>query len=178
MTQVVPSTGDPDTDPLFAWRSGSCEPWTADVITAIAQALQPLTIVETGTFEGLTTERLATVQGAHVYSIELDIDRYERAKARFTGYPNVTISQGDALDALQSFEDESVDFIFLDDNHTSSHVASEILEAKRILKAGGVCVVHDVYGPFGLSSVVRLAGGICLPFVKLHAAGGLGVLVK
>lgn len=180
MSALLPvATGDPATDPLHFFRSGTTEPWTVDVICALAAALQPNVVIETGTFEGYTTAKLCEVlPSAAVYSIEYDKARYERVQAELTRWPNLTLANRDALEALAEFADESVDFIFLDDDHTPNHVAAEILEAKRVLRGGGVCLVHDVHGHFGLDFIVKLAGGQCLPFVKLHRAGGLGIIVK
>lgn len=179
MSIVVPSTGDPWTDPLFQYRSGSTEPWTVDVVVAMAVALQPYTVIETGTFEGLTTRRLCqALPSATVYSIEFDEQRFLKVKDELADCPNLALSNNDALEAMRGFADESVDFIFLDDDHVANHVAEEIIEARRILRSGGVCVVHDVHGHFGLDAIVKLAGGVNLPFVKLHRAGGLGVIVR
>lgn len=176
---LCPSTGDPLTDPLFAYRSGSTEPPTVDVICCMMRALEVYTVVETGTFEGLTTRVMArTNPQATIYSIEGDEQRYLKARETLADLVNVELSYGDALEKLAGFMDESVDFVFLDDDHTAGHVAEEIVEAKRILKRGGVCVIHDVFGPFNLAPIVKLAGGICLPFVQMHIAGGLGIIVK
>lgn len=167
------------------YAAGSSEPWTVDVVCAMMVALRPSVVVETGTFEGRTTRDMwGALWRAHIkadiYSIEADEGRANAAKLAFMdqGYENVHIAWGDALHELSNFADASVDFVFLDDDHTAEHVAKEIMEVKRILRPGGVCVCHDVVGPFGLDTVVKLAGGICLPFVRLHKAGGLGIIVK
>lgn len=174
-------------DPLAAYRSGSTEPWTADVVAAIAVALNAQTIIETGTFEGHTTVAMAMALSragipATIYTVEVMRERAETARRLFSSdfHPSVhvEVANNDALLALNDFADDCVDLVFLDDDHTAGHVAREIREALRVLRKGGVCLVHDADGPFGIGPVVIAAGGIVLPFVKLHAAGGLGVIVK
>ena len=174
-------------DRYAAYRSGSTEPETVDVICAMVKALEPRIVIETGSFEGLTTERLFRVmeQFEHtsiLYTVEADPDRYHvmMEKQWLTKHPSMTVCavHQDALDYLASLQSDMVDFIFLDDDHSGDHVAHEIREAMRILRPGGVCVVHDVIGPFNLAPIVKVMGGVCLPFKRLHAAGGLGVLVR
>ena len=165
---------------LDDYRSGSTEPWTVGVLRALVLALPARVLIETGTFEGRTTRAVSEVllPGAHLYSIEADADRARAAAAALADCPNVSVAHRDALSAMAEFADAAVDFVFLDDDHTADHVALELIEARRILRPGGVCAVHDVLGPFGLDRLVRLAGGVCLPFAPLHVAGGLGLIVK
>jgi len=166
--------------------AGSTEPWTVDVLCALVTALNPGIVVETGTFEAKTTRRLyeamsAQRRSSRLITVEMDPERFQSADTWIRtwqeGFVAVEIWQTDALNALRQFNDHAVDFVFLDDDHTAGHVAEELLEVKRILRPGGVCCVHDVIGPFGLDAVVRAAGGFNLPLERLHAAGGLGVLV-
>lgn len=159
------------------------------MICAMIRALAPRVVVETGSYIGMTTRRIFETletlpHGSSFYTIEMDPERAAVMRTAFEGWrtlhPSLAIHpcEGDALAFLNTLANESVDFIFLDDDHTAQHVAEEVIQAKRVLRPGGVCVVHDVIGPFGLSQVITMAGGVCLPFVRLHAAGGLGVVVK
>ena len=167
-------------DLLAPYQSGSCEPWTVDVMIALIRGLRPTTLIETGTFEGLTTKALAAhlAPGAHLYTIECDEERAAIAREFLADCPNVSVACRDAISAMAEFDDNTVDFIFLDDDHDPNHVVLEFLEVRRILKPGGVCCVHDVLGPYDLEKVMKLVGGICLPLLPLHVAGGLGVFVK
>lgn len=54
------------------------------------------TVIEIGTGKGHLTEALCQ-KGGRVYSIELDRKLYERAKAKLSAFPNLSLIQGDFL---------------------------------------------------------------------------------
>lgn len=183
-----------DSDPLELYRSGSTEPWTVEVLTSLVRALRPAVVIETGTFEGRTTKALCDAmvsysqeQGSHLFSVEGDPVRADAAEQmifdtpipanQYSGNFGFAIVRSDALSFLRNFEG-TPDFVFLDDDHTASHVMQEVAACFRIMKSGGVICLHDVHGPFGLDRVVRDFGGVCLPLKKLHVAGGIGIVVK
>lgn len=177
-------------DPLAAYRAGSLEPWTVDVLCSLVVAMQARVVLETGSFEGMTTMALFNAMkrsgvSGKLITIESDHERCQKVMELFEGNQpldgpivQVSILEKDALDALRHLHDEAIDFLFLDDDHSAPHVAEEIREAYRVLRPGGICCVHDVIGPFGLGAIVRAAGGFILPFERMHHAGGLGVLTK
>jgi hypothetical protein len=55
----------------------------------------------------------------------------------------VTLHQGDAIAAADAYPDESVDFVFLDDNHDTPHVLTELTVWWPKLKPGGILAGHD-----------------------------------
>lgn len=178
------------TDLYADYRSGSTEPWTVGVLCALVRAKKPHVLIETGTFEGRTTLKLAeaieangTLHGALLFTVESDPVRMAEARQRLAEFQtqwNIGLMpvEADALAFLKQQGNESADFIFLDDDHGAEHVYQEIGEALRILRPGGICCVHDVVGIFGLDKVVQSYGGIVLDLPRLHAAGGLGLLTK
>lgn len=175
---------------LDAYRAGSTEPWTADLLAALVRAQQPHVLIETGTFEGRTTALLlaamhcyAPIHSSKLFTVESDLARVTAAQPMLQGLirtSNVgcTIVHRDALAFLLEFPRSSADFIFLDDDHDAVHVEAELEATLGGLRVGGLCCVHDVVGPFGLDSVVRSFGGLVMDFPRLHAAGGLGLVVK
>lgn len=170
-------------DPLAPYRSGSAEPWVVDVLCSMIRALDATSVLETGTFEAKTTFCLSSaMSGGLLTTLEMDHDRAEAAKACVDRWPyrgvGVQVIETEALAALSQFHDNSFDFIFVDDHHDAIHVAKEMREVLRILRPGGIACFHDVVGHFGLAQVVIAAGGIVLPFRRLHAAGGLGIVSK
>lgn len=172
-------------DPLAAYRSGSLEPWSADVLCAVLRAKRPSVVIETGTFMGLTTARLVEAalsfsaeRECRVYTVEMDEARAQEAWTNLQHCgANLTLGHGDAIRFLREFEGEA-DIIFLDDDHTAAHVREEIRLALKILRPGGVIFVHDVVGHFGLGNVVKEYGGVVLDLPRLHAAGGLGIICR
>lgn len=57
------------------------------------------------------------------------------------------VRTGDSLQVVDTFEDESVDAVFLDDNHRTPHVAQELRAWWPKLKPGGYLAGHDVDFP-------------------------------
>ena len=178
--------------PLERYLPGSTEPWTADVVCGIARALHPSFVVETGTFEGRTTLALwdALREQDHLsvlVSVEMDHDRCvtaaealrsAAASRQGRGSCSLKCQEGDAIAYLRSLPSESVDLVFLDDDHTLDHVAVEMMEALRVLRSHGVLCMHDVSGASPLGTLVKTMGGVVLDFRKMHHTGGLGIVVK
>lgn len=178
-------------DPYAAYRAGSTEPWTVDLLCALVRAMQPHILIETGTFEARTTVKLVEAMdsygpahGAALFTIEADSQRAAGARAVLNEIrvrtPNlgVQLVEGDALAFLRAQPEASVEFVFLDDDHTAQHVADEVEAALRILRPGGLVCLHDVVGLFGLDAIVRHYGGLVFDLPRLHASGGLGVIAK
>lgn len=173
---------------LDIYRSGSTEPWSVNVLCALITALKPRQIIETGAFEGRTTEAIYQTLieggwGARLTTVEHDEERCKVLKHRMGAWPSyqrlsMELAGGDALLYLKGLPTGSIDFVFLDDDHTAAHVDEEITECERVVRVGGVITGHDVCGPFALDEVFRRHGGIVLPFERFHIAGGLGIIVR
>lgn len=56
---------------------------------------------------------------------------------------------GNSLDVVHHYGDESLDFVFLDDNHEQAHVARELEAWWPKIRQGGMLAGHD----FDMSSV-------------------------
>jgi predicted O-methyltransferase YrrM len=174
-------------NPALAYTAGATEPWTVHLMQAYIVAAEPKVVIETGSFSGETTialgEALASVEGiALLYTVEADAARSAHVKQLMENRPfigvGVNVVHSDALEFLRSVPAESVDMIFLDDDHKQPHVRQELLEARRILRPGGVCFVHDVMAVFNLAPAIREFGGVCLSLRRWHPSGGLGIIVK
>ena len=178
-------------DALAQFRSGSTEPWTVSFMTHLIQLLKPSILIETGTYLGHTTIALTKAllanaydRGALLFTVEAIAKHQEVARQNFdrafVGTEIRTVGVDfqlcEALLFLQHMPERSTDFIFLDDSHDPKHVDAELREAKRILRPGGVCCIHDVIGYYGLDAVVKKHGGAVLEFPRMHATGGLGLL--
>lgn len=173
---------------LDRYRSGSTEPTTVEVLCALIRAHKPHLVVETGTFLGLTTRSLYEAlvdndNGASLQTVEHDLDRFEALKDQVTRWPGygrlgIELTCQDALEFLRGMSAGTVDFVFLDDDHTAEHVRRELQECMRIVRPGGLITGHDVIGPFGLDAVFREFGGIALPLERMHTGGGLGIIVR
>lgn len=165
------------------YLKGSTEPWTQQLVAALAAAIGAKRVLETGTFLGHTTLWVAeTLQHAEITTIDNDARRLELAQRMYaehaseSNHCNVQWLLGDAIEHLASLPDASLDFVFLDDDHTYEHVAEEVRLALRKVRPGGIICGHDVFGRFGLGEIFARAGGYCFDLPRLHAGWGLGVI--
>lgn len=69
---------------------------------------------------------------------------YEEAVKNLEGY-DYTIIKKFSMDALSDFKDESLDFVYIDGNHSLPYIAADIFGWEPKLRKGGVMSGHD-YG--------------------------------
>lgn len=104
-------------------------------------------IVETGFDCGHTTAALA-MSGAHVVGIDNNSeDPWTKAVAQQSAASvqgrNIDLYEGDALEYLRGLEDNSIDMLFIDDDHSPEHVLGECKEAQRVVREDGFIIFHD-----------------------------------
>ena len=61
--------------------------------------------------------------------------------------PRVELIRGWSMDAVKEFEDESLDFVYIDANHDFQHATNDIAEWSRKVRKGGIVSGHD-YVPY------------------------------
>lgn len=71
-------------------------------------------------------------------------DAYEEAKQR-SEKSGFKLIKGWSLDAVKNFEDNSLDFVFIDGNHDFRHVTDDIDEWSRKVRKGGIVSGHDFF---------------------------------
>ena len=69
-------------------------------------------------------------------------EQFEEAKNRLAPYDCKFIRKF-SMDALKDFEDESLDFVYVDGNHGFKYVTEDIFEWSKKVKKGGVMAGHD-----------------------------------
>lgn len=112
---------------------------------------------EVGVDKGEFSEKIAK-SGLQLYSIDpWQYDRnyhespiqkrldflYEHTKRILSPYPNVKIIRKTSMDALEDFEDESLDFVYIDGNHQFRYIAEDLAEWSKKVRKGGVICGHD-----------------------------------
>jgi len=120
--------------------------------------------VECGTYHGRSAYVMGTLIQASGKAIRFDTwDNYlgtnpghgqpdwvlvDQAEVRATlaGLP-VRVCVGDALAAAATYTDESLDLVFLDDDHSAAHVYRECKAWWPKVKAGGLLAGHDFCWP-------------------------------
>lgn len=67
---------------------------------------------------------------------------YEEAKERLSKY-NCEIINKFSMDAVNNFENKSLDFVFIDGGHDFKNVANDIYEWSKRVRVGGIIFGHD-----------------------------------
>jgi hypothetical protein len=70
---------------------------------------------------------------------------YNIAKKALSPYHNCRILRTTSMDALRYFAKESLDFVYIDGDHTLIPVIQDILKWSRKVRTGGVVAGHDYY---------------------------------
>lgn len=115
--------------------------------------------VEVGVLEGVYSEILCQVNPEmKVYSVDawqyypvrnnfrkayMYPPIYERAKARLAPYKNNEIIRKWSMDAVKDFADESIDFVFIDSDHSFEHITEDIAQWGKKVRKGGIISGHD-----------------------------------
>jgi Methyltransferase domain len=71
--------------------------------------------------------------------------QYEHTKRLLSPYPKCTIIRKTSMEAVEDFEDESLDFVYIDANHEFRYIAEDISEWTKKVKKGGVVAGHDYF---------------------------------
>lgn len=79
---------------------------------------------------------------------------YEKAQARLAPY-NATLVKAFSLDAVRDIPLESLDFCYIDGNHSFDWVMTDIVEWAKRVKRGGIVAGHDYYD-FRWAGVVQV----------------------
>lgn len=69
---------------------------------------------------------------------------YDLTKERLAPY-NCELIRKYSMDAVKDFEDESLDFVYIDGNHTFEYVTNDIAEWSKKVKKGGIISGHDFF---------------------------------
>lgn len=75
---------------------------------------------------------------------DLESDAYKIAKERSEKF-GFELIKGWSLDSVKQFEDESLDFVFIDANHDFRHVTDDVDEWSKKVRKGGIVAGHDFF---------------------------------
>jgi len=116
---------------------------------------------EIGVENGYFSSELLSV-GLKLYSIDPWIHcpnwRYQRtqdamekiyvdAKHRLGQYENSVIMRATSMEAVGQFENESLDFVYIDGNHEFRYIAEDLQEWPNKVRKGGIISGHDYFTP-------------------------------
>ncbi len=128
-------------------------------LATLLKELDVKTGVEIGVLKGEYTQiLLQSIPGLKLYGVDPWIEYpdyydvsggqkyydeiYEEAKQRTKDY-DCTLIKKFSMDAVKDFEDESLDFVYIDGNHEFIHVAEDIHYWSKKVKPGGIISGHD-----------------------------------
>jgi len=84
----------------------------------------------------------------HDYNGQIRLNEcLEKAKERLKGF-NCEFIQKTSMEAVKDFKDESLDFIFIDGNHSIEYVVEDIAKWSKKVKKGGIVAGHDYWNSF------------------------------
>ena len=70
---------------------------------------------------------------------------YEQAKKQLAPFSNYEIIKEFSMDAIKRFDDNSLDFVYIDANHKNPYVTEDIVEWSKKVRPGGIVSGHDYY---------------------------------
>jgi hypothetical protein len=68
-------------------------------------------------------------------------------------YPNFKILKEYSCDAVNKFYDSSLDFVYIDANHTSAQVWDDITNWSKKVRLGGIVAGHDYFNTNASSKI-------------------------
>ena len=79
-------------------------------------------------------------------------DTFEIAKERLKGL-NVEFVKKYSMDAVKDFKDESLDFVYIDANHTFEYAVEDIAKWEKKVRRGGIVSGHDYWNSIDMKKL-------------------------
>lgn len=80
------------------------------------------------------------------YRTQNELDAYRDAAFKiYAQFPKATILEKYSLEASKDFEDNSLDFVYIDANHDLMHAVEDIVTWTHKVKPGGIVSGHDYF---------------------------------
>lgn len=145
---------------LSRWKQGSVYAVEGQTIYALIRALKPQTVVEIGSWVGCSATHIATALSVNGSGHVTAVDINPEAGAEFPQHlASVrTMVAGDGIEWLAGQEDESIDLLFEDADHSTAMCEAIAALCKTKLKPGGVMLMHDAG-----HSIAYVGGGVQVP---------------
>ena len=158
------------------WTS---EPEVGHFIAALIKMHKAKDIIEVGTFKGYTSACIinSLSKDSTFKSIDIEDHRPEIVKEYFDE-TNSKFILGDSLKELDNIPSRSADLIFLDSYHGYDQVKNEFKKSERIIRQGGLILIHDYYTSDGVPTWTdEIRGTPWLEIVVLNTTENRGLVV-
>jgi len=86
-------------------------------------------------------------------SQERQDSNFKRSIRNLRGY-NVVFMKQTSMDAVKTFPNESLDFVYIDANHDYEHAMQDITEWEKKVRVGGIISGHDYDPDWGVKKAV------------------------
>lgn len=115
------------------------------------------TVVELGTCMGINSCYLAEVTQGLLHTFEGAEELLSLSKKNTRGYENIRLIAGDISETLPTFllDQPSVDFAFIDANHTYEHTFSYFCQLKEKAHSHSVIIIGDIHWSQGMEKAWR-----------------------
>lgn len=70
-------------------------------------------------------------------------DNYWKARKRLDNYLNYVLIRGYSMDAIKQFDDQSLDFVYIDANHDFPNFINDLHQWAKKVRMGGIVSGHD-----------------------------------
>ncbi len=149
---------------------------------------------EVGVYKGAFTERFCQA-GLTMYAIDPwlaysgagrtlnDQARqdflYGHTQRTLAPYKNCTIIRATSMDAVKQFKDSSLDFVYIDADHSFPHIARDLFEWAKKVRRGGAVAGHDYFytNPRSTNVIIHV-GPVVDAYVKVFEIPNLYVFCK
>lgn len=103
---------------------------------------------------------------------------YGHAQRTLAPYRDCTIIRATSMDALSHFKDGSLDFVYIDGDHSFRYIAEDLVEWSKKVRSGGAVCGHDYfyYGP--QSDLVCQVGPVVDAYIKVFEIKNLYIFGK
>ncbi len=104
---------------------------------------------------------------------------YAHSQRVLSPYPNCTIIRKTSMDALADFKDGSLDYVYLDGDHSFRYAAEDIIEWSKKVRKGGIVAGHDYWNtPHVMSNVMCQVKAVLDAYVKVFSIGNFYIYGK
>lgn len=70
-------------------------------------------------------------------------EQYAHTQRVLAPYPNCTLVRMTSMEAVETFEDNSLDFVYIDANHGLKYIVEDLWEWSKKVRPGGIIAGHD-----------------------------------
>lgn len=104
---------------------------------------------------------------------------YQKAKERLDKYDCAYIIKKNSMEALRDFKDESLDFVYIDGNHSFKYIAEDLCGWAKKVRPGGMVSGHDYWcSSARAENVVCHVGPVVDAYVRVFGIDKLHVFGK